>query len=494
MLRKCASLICFVIIICVNQIFAQGPDTLWTKTFGGSGDEFARSVQQTSDGGYIIAGYTNSYGAGGDDAWLLKTDSSGDTLWTKTYGGVNDDECRSVQQTADGGYIVAGGTASFGAGGDDVWLLKTDSSGDTLWTKTYGGTLNESAYEVQQTFDGGYVVVGLTTSFGTALASIYLLKTDVLGDTIWTKTYALDQINSGYAVQQTFDGGYIITGTSGFSSLNICLIKTDAAGNTLWAYTYGGTAGYSVQQTSDSGYIAVGNIGSTVDLYLLKTDTLGNALWTKTYGGSGDDYGMSVQQTSEGGYIVAGYTNSFGTGGHDIWLLKTDNIGDTLWTELYGGSNDDKGRSVQQTADRGYIVAGHTTSFGAGGNDVWLIKTEVDPVGIIEEKEFAQEPIFSLQVEPNPFRGKTEISFTKAQEAEDIELKIYDISGRMVKSFNLISLASLREAGRAGILSPASAVVWDGKDNRDHKVPAGVYIVRLKTDIRNSTRKVILLR
>jgi hypothetical protein len=268
----------------VEYTFAPGS---FERTYGGSGDDIGSSVQQTTDGDYIVAGSTYSFGTGSSDVYLIKTDPSGDTLWTRTYGGSDIDYGYSVLQTTDGDYIVAGETQSFGAGPGDVYLIKTDPSGDTLWTRTYGGNGHDWGQSVQQTTDGGYIVSGQTNSFGPGQADVYLIKTDAVGDT----------------------------------------------------------------------------------------------LWTRTYGGSGRDYGSSVQQTTDGGYIVAGGTYSFGTGGKDVYLIKTDPSGDTLWTRTYGGSGDDIGSSVQQTTDGGYIVAGRTDSFGAGGYDVYLIKT--DPDGLV---------------------------------------------------------------------------------------------------------------
>jgi len=381
-----------VLLLGVTHLFAQAIDTAWTRTYGGTSWDEGYSVQQTTDGGYIVTGYTSSYGAGGKDVYLIKTNSSGDTLWTRTYGGIYSDIGRSVQQTTDGGYIIAGETESFGQGYEgysDVYLIKTNSLGDTLWTRTYRETNwdNEKGYSVQQTTDGGYIVAGYTESHG---RDIYLIKTDSAGNTLWTKTYGRYVSDRGYSVQQTTDGGYIIAG-AGDDYYDVYLIKTDSAGNTLWTKTYGGVyddEGYSVQQTTDGGYIIAGATDNYYDIYLIKTDSAGDTLyhsgWTKTYGGTDWtdwDVGYSVQQTTDGGYIVAGYTDSYGAGGEDVYLIKTIASGDSFWTKTYGGSENDRGYSIQQTTDGGYIVAGWTDSYGAGGKDVYLIK--IKPVLLI---------------------------------------------------------------------------------------------------------------
>jgi uncharacterized delta-60 repeat protein len=359
---------------------------IWAKTYGGTGWDEANSVQQTSDGGYIVAGWTRSFGAGRNDIFLIRTDASGNIIWAKTYGGTSSDYANSVQQTSDGGYIVAGETRSFGAGRNDIFLIKTDANGNVQWAKTYGGTRYDWPSSVQQTSDGGYIVAGGTWSFGAGRNDIFLIKTDANGNIIWAKTYGGTDDDIANSVQQTSDGGYIVAGGTysfGAGSADIFLIKTDANGNVIWAKTYGGTSSdyaNSVQQTSDGGYIVAGETESfgagRNDVFLIKTDANGNVQWAKTYGGTSSDYANSVQQTSDGGYIVAGGTWSFGAGYRDIFLIKTDANGNIIWAKTYGGTSSDYANSVQQTSDGGYIVAGWTYSFGAGNYDIFLIKTD----------------------------------------------------------------------------------------------------------------------
>jgi len=355
----------------------------WMKTFGGFGEDFGYSVQQTFDGGYIIAGSTHNIGIVGGDVWLIKTDINGDEMWNRTFGGTDFDYGYSVQQTSDNGYIIAGLTNYYGAGvGGDVWLIKTDSSGNKVWDKTFGGTGWDEGDSVQQTSDNGYIIAGMTFSFGAGWVDAWLIKTDENGVEQWNKTYGGEYIDIAKSVRQTTDGGYIITGeTESFGS--VWLIKTDNNGKEIWNKTFGGTGydyGSCVQQTTDGGYIIAGTTDSfgagKKDFWLIKTDGNGNKVWDKTYGGKDIDEAYFVQQTSDKGYIIAGTTRSFGAGNGDAWLVKIDADGNKIWDRTFGRKYGDFVYSIQQTSDTGFIIAGGTGSFGDVNGDVLLIKTD----------------------------------------------------------------------------------------------------------------------
>ena len=364
------------------------PEDEWDKTFGGTDDDRARSVQQTTDGGYILAGHTYSYGAGGSDVWLVKTDSNGNKQWSKTFGGTGDDMAISVNQTADGGYILAGDTYSYGAGGGDFWLVKTDSNGNKQWSKTFGGAYADMPWAVQQTTDGGYILAGGTESYGAGGSDFWLVKTDSNGNKQWSKTFGGAYADMPWAVQQTTDGGYILAGGTesyGAGGSDFWLVKTDSNGNKQWSKTFGGAYAdmpWAVQQTTDGGYILAGGTESYgaggSDFWLVKTDSNGNKQWSKTFGGAGNDVAASVQQTNDSGYILAGYKTSYDTGYQDVWLVKTDSNGNKQWSKTFGGAGNDVAASVQQTSDGGYILAGETESYGAGGDDFWLIKVRTE--------------------------------------------------------------------------------------------------------------------
>lgn len=363
-------------------------ESTFIKTFGGTSYDYAESVQLTSDGCYIIAGSTGSFGAGNADVYLIKTDSNGDLQWDKTFGGTNYDYDRSIQLTSDGGYIIVGLTCSFGSGDADVYLVKTDVNGNQQWYKTFGDTNFDVGSSVQQTSDGCYIIAGRTHSFGAGFSDVYLIKTDTNGNQEWYKTFGGLGGDDGNSILTTSDSGYIIAGSTssfGAGEVDVYLIKTDAKGNQLWYKTFGGDSddiAYSVEKTSDGGYIIAGYTSSfgagDEDVYLIKTDGNGNQQWYKTFGGTGYDYSNSVQQTSDGGYIIVGTTQSFGVGVCNVYLIKTDANGNRQWYKTFGGKSINGGNYVQQTSDGGYIIAGHTHSFGAGGDDVYLIKTDAN--------------------------------------------------------------------------------------------------------------------
>ncbi len=356
------------------------------KTFDGNGYDVAYSIQKTTDGGYIVGGYTQSYNY---NIYILKLNSDGSLAWQRTSGG---NRTYSIQQTTDGGYIVAGYTESFGTGSYDIYVLKLNSdekinSADSIaWQKTYGGSDYDVPYGIQQTADGGYIVAGYTRSFGAGNDDVYILKLNSDGSLAWQKTFGGGIDDKAYSIQQTTDGGYIVAGyTNSFGSgdPDVYVLKLNSDGSLAWQKTFGGNGydeAYSIQQTTDGGYIVVGYTSSfgswPYDAYILKLNSDGSLAWQKTYGGSNYDEAYSVQETTDGGYIVAGYTNSFGAGGYDVYILKLNSNGTLIWQKTFGGGIDDKAYSILQTTDGGYIVAGSTTSLGAGGSDVYILKLD----------------------------------------------------------------------------------------------------------------------
>jgi hypothetical protein len=380
--------------IYVVKLDANG-NLQWTKTIGGPASEEGSSLIQTSDGGYAIAGSTKSFGAGGDDVYVVKLDAKGNLQWTKTIGGPKGDYGNSLIQTSDGGYAIAGATKSFGAGAWDVYVVKLDAHGNLQWTKTIGGPKDDRGSSLIQTSDGGYAIAGKTESFGAGYTDVYVIKLDANGNLQWTKTIGGEGLDDGSSIIQTSDGGYAIAGSASFGAENyeeVCVfydvyvVKLDANGNLQWTKTIdqeGSEWGYSLIQTSDGGYAIAGTYSllhggiHPFDVYVVKLDANGNLQWTKTIGGEHHhDSGSSLIQTSDGGYAIAGYTYSFGAGDYDVYVVKLDAKGNLQWTKTIGGKSADGGSSIIQTSDGGYVIAGDTKSFGAGETDVCVVKLD----------------------------------------------------------------------------------------------------------------------
>jgi hypothetical protein len=356
-----------------------GYASTFAKTIGGSSDDEAWSIIQSSDGGYVVAGRTWSFGAGGRDIYLVKLDSSGNVQWTKTIGGSSYDEAWSIIQSSDGGYVVAGGTLSFGG----FYVVKLDSVGNIEWTKIIGCC---GARSIIQSSDGGYVVAG--NGPGAGGDDFYVVKLDSSGNVQWSKTIGGSDDDVAWSIIQSSDGGYVVAGWTesfGAGDRDMFVVKLDSSGNVQWSKTIGGSdwdEAYSIIQSSDGGYVVAGETRSfgagNGDIYVVKLDSSGNVIWTKTIGGSDWDEAYSIIQSSDGGYVVAGETRSFGAGNGDIYVVKLDSSGNVIWTKTIGGSDWDEALSIIQSSDGGYVVAGRTRSFGAGGLDMYVVKMDAN--------------------------------------------------------------------------------------------------------------------
>ncbi len=386
--------ILFIIIIIfpLRNTFSQ---ITFQKTFGGVEDDAANCVSHTSDNLFIISGYTESFGSGGKDILIIKIDQCGDIVWQKAYGGVQDEEAVHIKLTSDNGFILTGITKSFGQGGNDIFLLKIDQEGNTLWAKSFGGTTNERGRKILET-KNGYYVVGDTKSFGQGLSDIYIIKVDLSGNFLWSKVYGGYNNDGAHSVLKSIDGNIVITGStySYGNAHQIFIMKIDPSGDLIWFKTYGGssTDGASdIIQLNDASFITTGNASGgagNLDFFLLKTDHNGNLNWFKTYGGNNEDWGYSVLLTIDNGFVISGYTDSFGFGSRDVYLVKTDSNGNLEWSQTYGGINFDGGQiheahqTILITDLDNYLICDYTTSSGVGEGDSFVIKT--DAQGIVE--------------------------------------------------------------------------------------------------------------
>jgi len=459
----------------------QAPEIEWSRTYGGSGDDECSSIQPTADGGYVLAGATNSFGAGDYDAWLLKTDADGDSLWSRTYGGIGNDYCAAAYQTADGGYVLCGGTDSYGAGSHDFWLVRTTAGGDSLWSRTFGGAGWDICYGMQQTADGGFVLAGWTNSIG-GQRDFWLVKADEDGDSLWSRVFGGAQSDECHAIVRTLDGGYLLVGeTSSFGAggQDFWAIKTNADGDSAWSRVYGGIASdacWSADQAADSGYVLAGwtwSSGPGDDFWLVKTDSGGHSLWSRRFGGMGSDVCQSIIQTTDG-YILGGYTFSFGAGDCDAWLVKTDLNGDSVWSLTVGGDSTDDCRAVVRSSDGGYLLVGNTNSFGAGDYDFWLVKTGPE---LSATAPLLARDLRVLTNYPNPFNARTTVEFTVPRSSR-VMIRAYDLLGREVGTISDDFYAPGRHT-----------IPWECRN-----CASGTYWITMSRDGFQLVRKTILLR
>ena len=431
------------------NINAQAPSVQWQNTLGSTSYEFLNTIDQTSDGGYIMGGYTDS-NIGGDksenswgveDYWIVKMDNAGNIVWENTVGGGNYDKLYAVEETPDGGYIVGGQSLSGGGWGDksesnkggyDYWIVKLDEDGVVEWDRSYGGLGNDQLYNVQPTSDGGYIIAGTSdsgisgdkTENRVGNSDYWVIKTDASGNIIWQNDIGGLMFDNVYSAYETADGGYILGGTStsgisgdktagNYGVVDYWIVKLNNAGTVIWDKTIGGTLNdylYAVIPTADGGSIACGmsesgltgnktdNTNGLYDYWVVKLDNSGNITWQNSIGGTGNDYAFvnAIDQTSDGGYAIAGYSQSLisgdkteaNTGSWDYWILKINSTGSILWQTVLGGVSGDYANAISATTDGGFIVGGFSYS-SAGGDkdedalgdaDFWIIRLAGDCV------------------------------------------------------------------------------------------------------------------
>jgi len=445
-------------------------DTLWTRRYGGGDFAVARDVKQVADGGFIIAGYDR--GPLAEDLYLVRTDPNGNSVWSGRYGGSGSDGAYSVQ-VVPLGYMVAGMTSGL----DDVWLLMCDDSGDTIWTRTYGQ--QGEGYCLRRTRDGGYVIAGHS---GLWLGSDFLLiKTDPEGNMQWLRTYGGSDVDRAYAVAVADDGGYVLAGFGG-DGFYYDMIKVDSLGEFVWGIHPDGYF-YALDKTSDGGYIGAGTkegVWGNFVLYLRKVDSDGSLQWQKSYGDSPDwSVANSVRQTPDGGYIVAGYTGNWYY--EDLYVLKTDSLGNKEWDKSYSVSYGHAGAyAVEPTSDGCYIVAGYID------DDAWLLK--IGEITSVEDDPDNSLPssFGNLEIYPNPTNAIAKISYTVPQgfpqqavgHPGEVILTIYNLLGQRMYEQTVMH----QKPGRY-------STSWDGS-----RYPSGIYLVRVKMGEMEETKRLLILK
>lgn len=462
------------------NVFSQAPSIQWQRAFGGSSNEYASGITQTTDGGYIVTGYTFSnngdvIGNHGDaDVWVIKLNPSGIIEWQKTLGGSGEDWARRIRKTNDGGYIIVGRTNStngdvsgFHGGNWDCWVIKLDSAGNITWQKALGGSSIDQGYDIQPTLDNGYIVTcGSNSNDGDVTGNhggsdFWVVKLNASGSILWQKSLGGMGNDLGGSIQQTFDGGYIVAGTS--NSINgdvtgnngsddFWVVRLDSLGNIIWQKSLGGSsidASQCIKQTTDGGYIVCGytfsNNGDVsgnhgnYDAWIVKFNSLGTIIWQKTLGGTNNDQVKYIQQTVDGGIILVGNSKSTdgdvseNQGDWDYWVVKLDEIGTIHWQKSLGGSSFDEADCIEQTTDGGYVIAGRTNSNNGnvngnnGGTDFWIVKLTQDGLSI-SEFELSNTILY-----PNPSNKFICLQSNISSDAF-FYYKIIDLTGKIVQN------------------------------------------------------------
>lgn len=469
-------------------------DTVWTRAYGGPNGEGAYAIDATTDGSYIVAGEKEISYFGPTDVYLLKIGANGDTIWTRTFGEPNISELgRSVRQTADNGYIVAGYS---GIGEhNQVYLLKTDSDGNFEWDGFYGITPDNRGHCVRQTSDGGYIIAGQAYIIRGPFGSYdsYIIKTNAQGGVEWERVFGGEMNEYSLAVIELANGDFLAAGrTQSFGVWDAYLMRLSPFGDSLWARAVGDAAADEatdiMELPDQSGFvfsgISVAPSRGDADFYLARTDVNGVIVWSHHYGGTSDDDAQSLIRTADGGYILTGMTSSFGPDGWNVYLVRTDSLGTQQWTRTIGGNGDDRGHGIAQSADGSFVVAGWTTSYGGGWLDLYMIKFQGTPTAIGDDPEFIVPENFSLrQNYPNPFNARTTISFNLASES-DVSLSIYSLGGELVAS----------PLGHARYHAGNHTVTWDGKNLAGKPVSTGIYLYQLLAGDKSETKSMILLK
>ncbi len=494
---------------------AQSPGIQWQKSLGGGNTEIGNTIVQTSDGGYIVAGTTTSEDGhvssyhGFWDFWVVKLDSSGNIIWEETYGGSAFDYARSIIQTSDGGYVVVGETESNDGditenkGGKDMWVIKLNPDGVIEWQKTYGGSNSDAAWSVTQISDGSYMIAGNSASNDGDVSGhhgnagwfdFWLLKINSEGNIQWDKSLGGTQSDDAMSVKQTADGGYIVAGRTysndgdvtgfhgapgGFSDMWV--VKTDAEGNMQWQKCLGGSNdddAHDIIMTNEGGYLVVGRTKSNNgdvsnnygfwDVWVVNLDGEGNMLWEKNYGGSSGEEALSIDKTTDNGYVIAGYSNSNdgdvsgNNGNSDFWVFKINSSAEIIWRKSMGGSNNDDASVVRQTSDGGFIIAGSSDSNNGdvsgnmGQADMWVVKLNSE----LNVQDLANS---SLRIYPNPASNILNIQ-------HDLMIKkimVIDFTGKAVINKHINSNKSTIDISA---------------------IPSGIYLVQIYT---NDTPEVV---
>jgi len=375
--------LCTVFLLLSYSGFSQ---LSWEKLFSKKSSDVFRCVIEVPAGGYMIAGYTADSTASDSDAYAVRMTTAGDTLWTQRINGPGSgkDLFYKVINTTDGGFAFCGYSTNNGAGNDDVYFLKMDGNGSIQWSNYWGGPAKDRGQDIVQTSDGGYAITGYSTSPPASYYDAFILRINSAGDTLWSKFYGGGGFEDANSIVLLPDSGFIIggQGTNGPNGLDLYLVRTNLVGDSLWTKKFGTTATDNIEnilRLADGSFILTGGTDGPGfggnDGLVVKTDSGGTVIWSKIYGGNSQDDFHQAFETTDNGFLLSGTSRSSGALEPNMWLVKTDASGDSVWSQTYGGDNHDHGYGAVQTLDGGYIFVGYSSSFGFNSEDAFVVKT-----------------------------------------------------------------------------------------------------------------------
>jgi len=510
LMKKLALMVCCC--FWVGAVVAQ-PTIQWQKAFGGNSFDQGYSIQQTTDGGYIVAARTRSsdlFGYhGGHDVWVLKLNNLGAIQWKKIFGGTNNEGPRKIIQTSDGGYLFIGYTASNdfdvsgNHGGDfDGWVVKLNSNGAIQWQKTLGGSGWDEIWSVQLTADNGYILAGRSSSvdgdvtFNNGQLDFWVVKLSESGEIVWQKSFGGSENDIATSVKQTSDGGYVVVGetssndgdvTGLHGNVDFWVLKLSPLGVLEWQKTLGGMAAdiaSDVIQTENGDYVVVGYVGSGTgdvsvyyglfDYWIVKLNGVGELQWERTVGGSQPDQARAIVPATGGGFLVAGTTQSTdwdvvgNDGGAEFWVVKINEEGELVWQQTYGGSLGDECFAIANTADNGYVLTGYTWSNDGdatgtilnGSNELWVLKLSPEPSTPTSTPAPAQITLY-----PNPAHNTITLQAPNA--GTTLNVAIYDLLGRTLLR------EEIPNGGQLNIAALQKGVYFVAAEDRDGTVFRG---------------------
>lgn len=458
---------------------------MWTKTVGGPANDIGLSMVPAFGGGYVISGETDSYGAGYFDAFVMKLDENGSVIWNKTFGGAGNDYGEAIVRTTDSCYAIGGYTSSYGMGDYDMYITKIDQAGNIMWTRTVGSAGYDYALSIVETIDKGFALCGSTSAFGQGYTDLYMAKLDSNGNLQWSRTVGGTQGDFGSYIIQSTDGGYVLAGVTlsfGAGQYDIYIVKLSSSGALEWTRTVGGADFeylYSIIQCSDGGYAAAGSTASYgaggYDEFTLKLNSAGVLEWAKSIGGTGDDAARTVIQTPMG-YLTAGESGSFGAGGFDMFITGLDSLGNSCGNTFSHSPSTGSGGVISSPVS---IVTAPTMlystpspSAGLGGN-----MNSICIIGIHSISNEIPSSFELYQNFPNPFNPITHFGFRIA-DFGSVNLSIFDILGREVETL---------------VKQELNPGTYEAEWNAGN-FPGGVYYYRLSAKNHIETKKMVLVK